>query len=547
MKNLGSSGLKGLKNKERVILVVGATGCGKSTWINALFNYVVGVEYEDDFRFKLVTDEGGTSQAHSQTQHITIYTLHHMDGMAVDFTLTIVDTPGFGDTRGIAKDKHIEQQLRGIFDAKKGGIDHLDAVGFVIQSSAARLTQTQKYIFDSILALFGQDIGENIFLLFTFADAKKPQALSAVKEDGMPYQKFFKFNNSAIFDDVGASSGGQGDDDDEEDPAAGSFDQLFWEIGMKSFGKFLACLKNISTKSLSLTRDVLHRREHLEKHVEHLHQQVTRGIHMFEQLREEENLLHKSLEDIESSKEFTVMREEVNMDKEPLAGDTHTTTCLICNYTCHEDCIYKNDEEKMNCAAMDQSKQPPCCGYCPNRCPWDQHRNLPFIIVYTTTMKEVTIDDIKERYEKATGEKLSKEQIINKVQDDLDAVEAQIKSNLSEITVSLEKLNQIALRTNHLSQIEYLDLLIQSEKDQGKPGWKKRVQGLLAFRDKAQALYDIAQGKYDPFAQYRQEADKARQGNNNMQHLSVWLNVANNVKNCLKNAMKTKRSPKLFA
>ena len=545
VKNLGSSGMKGLKNKEKVILVVGATGCGKSTWINALFNYVLGVKYEDDFRFKLVTDEGGKSQAHSQTQHITTYTLHHMDGMAVDFTLTVVDTPGFGDTRGIQKDKDIEQQLRAIFDHKKGGIDHIDAVGFVMQSSAARLTQTQKYIFNSILSLFGNDIGENIFLLFTFADAKRPQALSAVKEDGFPYQKFFKFNNSAIFDDVGVGSGGYQDDDDELDPEAESFDRLFWDIGMKSFGQFLDCVKHISTKSLTLTRDVLQKREHLEKHVEHLHQQVTRGIQMFEQLREEGDMLQKSLEDIESSKDYTVMREEVTMDKEPLAGNTNTTTCLTCNFTCHDDCAFANDDEKKECIAMDQSQDPPSCGYCPNRCPWDMHRNLPYILKYSTVMKEVTIDDIKDRYEKATGEKLSKEQVIAKVQDDLDAVEAQIKANLSEITVSLERLNEIALRTNHLSQLEYLDLLIQSEKDQGKPGWKKRVQGLQVFRDKAQALYDIAQGKYDPFAQYREEADKARQGNNNMQHMSAWLNVANSVKNCVKSG--AKKVSKLFS
>ena len=460
-----------------------------------------------------------------------------MDGMAIDFTLTVVDTPGFGDTRGIQKDKDIEQQIRGIFDVKKGGIDHLDAVGFVVQSSAARLTQTQKYIFDSILSLFGQDIGENIFLLFTFADARKPQALSAVKEDGMPYQKCFKFNNSAIFDDVGDPTGAYDDDDDaEEDPTEENFVKLFWEIGMKSFGQFLASLRNICTKSLSLTRDVLQKREHLEKHVEDLHQQVTRGIQMFEQLREEENMLKKSLEDMVSSKEYKVMREDVKMEKEPLAGNTNTTTCLTCNFTCHDDCDIADDGKKKECIAMDQSKHPPSCGHCPNRCPWNKHVNLPYIFKYSTTNKQVTIDDIKERYEKATEEKLSKEQVISKVQDDIKAMEAQIKANLSEITVSLETLNKIALRTNHLSQLEYLDLVIQSEKDQGKHGWKRRVDVLLAFRNKAQVLYDIAQGQFDPFGQYREEADKARQENNNMQHLSSWLNVANSVKCCTRRA-----------
>ena len=86
------------------------------------------------------------------------------------------------------------------FTAKgENGIDKLDAVGFVIPATEARLTPTQQYIFDSILRLFGKDFRENIFMLFTFADGQKPQALEAVKAAGMPFQKYFKFNNSALF------------------------------------------------------------------------------------------------------------------------------------------------------------------------------------------------------------------------------------------------------------------------------------------------------------------------------------------------------------
>ena len=353
-----------------------------------------------------------------------------------------------------------------------------------------------------------------------------------------------------MFDDVGVTSGehNEYDDDEEEEEYntdTASFNRMFWNLGMTSFQQFVDCLENITTKSLSLTRDVLQEREHLETHVEHLHQQVTKGIHMFEQLQADEQLLQKYLEDVESNKDFKEMREEVMMNKIPLPGNTNTTTCLTCNYTCHKRCTRGNDEDKMLCCVMDANKGPPSCRYCTNRCPWDKHKNMPYIIEYSTIEKEVTIDDIKRRYEKAEGEKMNKEQVITKVQDDIDAVEAQIKANLSEITVSLERLNEIALRTNHLSQLEYLDLLIQSEKDQGKRGWKKRVQGLQVFRDKAQALYNIAQGKYDPFAQYRKEANEARQERKNMQNMSVWLNVSKNVKHCMQNASKEVR--KLFS
>jgi hypothetical protein len=105
----------------KTILFMGETGSGKTTMINAMMNYVLGVEFEDDFRFKLIQEDvKGGSQAHSQTQKVTAYDIHHQNGFRVPFSLTIVDTPGFGDTRGTERDNEITSAIREFFQHQNG-------------------------------------------------------------------------------------------------------------------------------------------------------------------------------------------------------------------------------------------------------------------------------------------------------------------------------------------------------------------------------------------------------------------------------------------
>eukprot|EP01084_Bolivina_argentea_P303705 524407_1 len=52
--------------KNRTILVIGATGTGKTTCLNSMMNYLWGVEYDDKFRYKLIIDSRKVDQSKSQ-------------------------------------------------------------------------------------------------------------------------------------------------------------------------------------------------------------------------------------------------------------------------------------------------------------------------------------------------------------------------------------------------------------------------------------------------------------------------------------------------
>lgn len=51
---------------EKTIMLVGEIGSGKSTLIDGIVNYVVGVSFDDPFRFTLVQLEEEERKTHNQ-------------------------------------------------------------------------------------------------------------------------------------------------------------------------------------------------------------------------------------------------------------------------------------------------------------------------------------------------------------------------------------------------------------------------------------------------------------------------------------------------
>ncbi|XP_060940449.1 uncharacterized protein LOC133018152 [Limanda limanda] len=213
--------------RNRTLILFGESGSGKSTLINGMINYIVGVEWDDNFRFKLIVKNQSRSEAESQTPQVTVYKLNHQEGFKIPFSLTIVHIPEeIGD---IERDKKIVEQLRNLFSAEEDGVSEIDAVCFVAQASLARLTPRQTHMFDSVLSIFGKDVAENIQILVTFADGQHLSVLEAINAADVPCPKtteglpvHFKFNNSALFAQNKSCAAESAREEDDE----GDFDEI---------------------------------------------------------------------------------------------------------------------------------------------------------------------------------------------------------------------------------------------------------------------------------------------------------------------------------
>ncbi|XP_062894941.1 uncharacterized protein LOC134341109 isoform X1 [Mobula hypostoma] len=492
-----SFGKLSTKHGMKTIMVLGATGSGKTTLINGMINYILGVEWKDYFRYKLIDEETGKSQAESQTSSITAYELHHQVGFKIDYSLTIIDTPGFGDTRGISRDHLITENIREFFTSPQG-VDQIDAVCFVVQASLARLTHTQKYIFDSILSVFGKDIEENVQILVTFADGQPPPVLETLKVAEVPCPKdkngvpvHFKFNNSVVFAQCMASGKAADKDtsDDSEEEHDDNFDAMSWKMGENSMKKFFRALNKMETKSLSLTKEVLMERKQLETVVEGLQVQIRVGLTKLEEVRKTQQVLNQHQTELEANKDFEYEIEITVPEQEDISKTGHyITNCQKCHFTCHYPCAIANDAEKSGCAAMDGNRN---CTVCPQKCVWSVHFNQKYKFNYVTKKEKRTYDELKKNYEMAYGEKMTQQNIMESLQQEFVVVQNVVLEFIEQLSISIRRLEEIALRPSPLSTPAYIELLIQSEKEEAKPGFLDRIQALRDVKERAELIEKV--------------------------------------------------------
>ncbi|XP_059914115.1 uncharacterized protein LOC132462555 [Gadus macrocephalus] len=438
----------------RTIMVLGATGAGKSTLVNRMINYILGVTWEDTFRFKLVDDGTAKSQAHSQTSEVTVYKLNHREGFKFDYSLTIVDTPGFGDTRGIESDRVILTQLKKVFSAKHG-VKEIDAICVVAKASLNRLTQTQKYIFDAVLKIFGKNVAENIRILVTFSDGTPPAVLNAIIEAGIPCPKLknglpihFIFNNA----DKMIPDANNEDEDDDENEEVDPFKSL-WNKGTKSMSRFFSALNDIETKSLSLTKEVLKQRYQMEISIANIQSKMKSSWAKFDEIEKKSKILYRHNSDKTANENFEFESDEQRIVK--FKTDEKNLNCENCKSTCHRYCDPPLHAPYF-CKVFINHCFSARCTQCKDKCPVPNHSRDNFYWGFEMVKVKQTSMELKAKYQKASEEAISVEDVIKRMKEECKCIEDEVVKLIEQSVECQNTLNEIALNPSPLSTSEYM-------------------------------------------------------------------------------------------
>lgn len=237
--------------ENKVIILIGATGSGKSTLINAIVNYTLGVKWHDPYRFDIIQQDADASpyQSKSQTKSVTAYTVAHQQPGAtvVPYSITVIDTPGYEDTEGAERNRKITENIVKFLSDDRLPVSKLHAICVVAASSDSRPTFNQKNVLESMSSIFGSTLnGRHIRLLVTFADISHPPVANVYQVaniNGLSSPDkitFIKFNSVALY-----ASNSRSQNDEEK------LNQGFWIMGENSFKQFFGCLTNVKGCNMS--------------------------------------------------------------------------------------------------------------------------------------------------------------------------------------------------------------------------------------------------------------------------------------------------------
>ncbi|XP_071522755.1 uncharacterized protein [Panulirus ornatus] len=306
------------------VLLLGETGAGKTSIINAMVNHLFGVALEDNFRFQLkdYTGSDDKHQVDNQTEYITAYLIYHQTGMHFEGNCVLIDTPGFGDTK-------VPLEKLKVFLTKDFGLNNLNCIGLVAKANQNRILAHHIETFTKFTSILGNNVSGISKLLATFASDSDPALVEVMRHTGIQFTDVYRLDNWPLY---------VTDTVDLSEKSHHAYLQYKWNNMQAEYARFFEALLESSPVSLKPTRDLIEATNHLEQIKGKLKKNVKATAELVNTLRREKISLNQ-YEDQAKKITWKVQERKEHIEKFPVLSGFHVHNCEICQQTCTDFCM----------------------------------------------------------------------------------------------------------------------------------------------------------------------------------------------------------------
>jgi hypothetical protein len=148
---------------------------------------------------------------------------------------------------------------------------------------------------------------------------------------------------------------------------------------------------------------------------------------------------------------------------------------------------------------MNKKTRNSTCTVCPDKCSWNSHVNNCYRYELYQEDENRTFEDMKQRYQKAKMEGKTAQDMYEAAKNEYKATQNKVYDMIDRARQALERLDQIALKPNPLTIVNYIELMIESEQQEAKPGFTQRINHLRDAKKNAEIIQRLKTEGYNSF------------------------------------------------
>ncbi|KAH7303384.1 hypothetical protein B0I35DRAFT_365004 [Stachybotrys elegans] len=432
-----------IQDTERTAVAVfaGSSGHGKTTQINAFISFLLGGKPSDSARV-MVVDDRLADQSGSVTQCVMCYRIRPFSPLFEGKTLLIVDTPGFGDSRGWRRDAFTTAAMSDFF----GTVSHVNGIFFTCRANEARttfLSPISTYVF----SLFAKNIEHCLRTVYTFSDAGSPLAREALRRLRWPVieHREVEANNAWFTATLDAENKAKVRD--------------WWMMSVKAQDRLKDMILRMGPEPTDSSATLSRKRITLEQRCELVERKILQTADDARSLIAKLDSLAEAVGKAPNEKILVMEKKVFHRD---ISEGLYTTLCTTCNRTCHEVCGIADDSRKARCVAMSDGK----CTVCKDRCRWQDHKNATFVIDVKDVETYVVPDELIQEWNNANN---TLEGALLGAMDEYMELQEELRLDITYLADLTAEIKKTAIMHDPAALINYLECLIRTSKARGAP------------------------------------------------------------------------------